>query len=128
MYAEHHALPSLSYISTYSQPRDLVHVVEPHHPLVCVARRPVLVSSNLSLYFPRATIDGHYRYGGQMVKVMIGAIWRKLTFIVDEPNHLAENLLQQVSITSRTISLQILACKQMTLVYFTDTRSVYVLN
>ena len=63
-----------------------------------------------------------------MVKVMIGAIWRKLTFIVDEPNHLAENLLQQVSITSRTISLQILACKQMTLVYFTDTRSVYVLN
>ena len=128
MYAEHHALLSLSYISTYSQPRDLVHVVEPHHPLVCVARRPVLVSSNSSLYFPRATIDGHYRYGGQMVKVMIGAIWRKLTFIVDKPNHLAENLLQQVSITSRTIFLQILACKQMTLVCLTGTRSIYVLN
>ena len=63
-----------------------------------------------------------------MVKVMIGAIWRKLTFIVDEPNHLAENLLQQVSITSRTIFLQILACKQMTLVCLTGTRSIYVLN
>lgn len=87
MYAARHALLSLSYISAYFQPRDLVHVIEPHHPLVCVARRPVLVSSNSSLYSPRTTVDGNHRYGGQMVKVMIGAIWRKSSFIVDESNH-----------------------------------------